>query len=51
MVVHSSQGQLVEWNDLKLHIHQGSLPEGMHECIIYIKAFLAGDYKIPEKLI
>ena len=48
VVVHSSQGQLVEWNGLKLHIYRGSLPEGIHQCTIYIKASLAGEYEIPE---
>ena len=48
VIVHSSQGQLVEWNGLKLHIHEGSLPEGVHQCKIYIIASLAGEYKIPE---
>ena len=48
VVVHSSHGQLVEWNGLKLHIHAGSLPEGVHQCKIYIKASLAGQYEIPE---
>ena len=48
VVVHSSQGQLVEWNGLKLHIHAGSIPEGLQQCTIFIKASLAGDYEIPE---
>ena len=48
MVVYSSQGQLVEWNGLKLHIHQGSLPECLQKCMIYIKASLTGEYEIPE---
>jgi hypothetical protein len=48
VVVHSSQGQLVEWNGLKLHIHAGSLPEGLQQCTISIKASLAGEYEIPE---
>ena len=48
VVVQSSQGQLVEWNGLKLHIHEGSLPESLHQCTIYIKASLAGKYEIPE---
>ena len=48
VIVHSSQGQLVEWNGLKLHIHAGSLPEGLQQCTIFIKASLAGDYEIPE---
>ena len=48
VVVHFSQGQLVEWNGLKLHIHAGSLPEGLQQCTIFIKASLAGEYEIPE---
>ena len=48
VVVHSSQGQLVEWNGLRLHIHAGSLPEGLQHCTIFIKVSLAGDYEIPE---
>ena len=48
VVVYSSQGQLVDWNGLKLHIHTGSLPEGLQQCTIYIKVSLAGDYEIPE---
>ena len=48
VTVHSSQGQLIEWNGLKLHIHAGSLPEGLQQCTIFIKASLAGDYEIPE---
>ena len=48
VVVHSSQGQFVEWNGLKLHIHAGSLPEGLQQCTIFIKASLAGEYEIPE---
>ena len=48
VVVHSSQGQLVEWNGLKLHIHAGSLPEGLQQCTIFIKASLAGEYEFPE---
>ena len=48
VVVHSSQGQLFEWNGLKLQIHAGSLPEGLLQCTIYIKTSLAGDYEIPE---
>ena len=48
VVVHSSQGQLVEWNGLKLHIHAGSLPEGLQQCTIFIKASLAGEYEIPK---
>ena len=48
MVLHSSQGQLVEWNGLKLQIHEGSLPEGINQCTVYIKVSLAGDYEFPE---
>ena len=48
VIAHSSHGQLVEWNGLKLHIHEGSLPEGIHQCKIDIKASLAGQYEIPE---
>ena len=48
VVISSSQGQLVEWNGLKLNIHEGSLPEGIDQCTIYIKASLAGEYEIPE---
>ena len=33
---------------MKLHIHAGSLPEGLQQCTIFIKASLAGDYEIPE---
>ena len=48
VVVHSSQGQLIEWSGLRLHIHESSLPKDLHQCTIYIKASLAGDYEIPE---
>ena len=48
VVVHSSQGQLVEWNGLKLHIHANSLPEGLQQCTIFIQVSLAGEYEIPE---
>ena len=48
VVVHSTQGQDVEWNGLKLHIHAGSLPEGIDQCTILIKVSLAGEYEIPE---
>jgi hypothetical protein len=48
VVVISSQGRLVEWNGLKLYIRAGSLPEGLQQCTIFIKASLAGEYEIPE---
>ena len=47
VIVHSSQGQLVDWNGLKLHIHKDCLPEGVDQCTIYIKVSLAGEYKFP----
>ena len=48
MDVHSFQGQRVEWKGLKLHIHAGSLPEGLQQCTIFIKVSLAGDYRFPQ---
>ena len=48
VVISSSQGQLVEWNGLKLNIHEGSIPEGIDQCTIYIKASLTGVYEFPE---
>ena len=48
VVIYSFQGQLVKWNGLKLHIHAGSLPKGLQQCTIFIKASLAGEYEIPE---
>ena len=48
VVVYSSQGRLVEWNGLRLHFHQGSLPEKVHQCKLYLKASLAGKYELPE---
>ena len=48
VVMCSSQGQLIKWNGLKLHIHAGSLPEGLQQCMIHIKASVAGEYEFPE---
>ena len=48
VVISSSQGQLVDWNGLKMHINEGSLPEDIDQCTIYIKASLAGEYEIPK---
>ena len=48
MVIRSSQGQLIKWNGLNLHIHAGSLPEGIAQCTIYIKVSLAGEYEFSE---
>ena len=47
-IVHSSQGQVVKWNGLKLHICAGSLPHGLQQCTIFIKVSLAGEYEIPQ---
>ena len=48
VIIYSSQGQFIKWNGLKLHVHAGSLPEGVQQCTIFIKASLAGEYEIPE---
>ena len=50
MVVYSSHTQLITWEDfgLKLHIRTGSLPVGIEQCIINIKASLTGQYEFPE---
>ena len=48
MVISSFQGQVVDWNGLKMYIHEASLPEDVDQCTIYIKASLAGEYEIPE---
>ena len=48
VVICSSQGQLIEWNGLKLHIHAGSLPEGLQQCTIYIKTSISGEYQFLE---
>ena len=50
VVVYSSHTQQITWEDfgLKLYIRKGSLPVGMEQCIINIKASLAGQYKFPE---
>ena len=47
VIVYTSQGQLIDWNDLKLHIHMGSLPKGLHQCKIFIKVSVAGEYEFP----
>ena len=48
MVTNSSQSFV--WKDygLTLHIQQDSLPAGVEECVINIKASLAGKYEFPE---
>ena len=48
VVVYACQGQLVKLSGLKLHIHQGSLPDNIYQCTFFIKASLAGEYEIPE---
>ena len=48
VILHSSLGQHVDWNGLKLHIHADSLPEGTDQCTIHIMVSLAGEYKFPE---
>ena len=42
--------QLFDWErfGLKLHIPKGSLPVGMEQCTINIKASLSGQYKFPD---
>ena len=49
-VIYSSHYQQISWEHfcLKLHIHEGSLPAGMEQCNIQIKASLAGQYEFPE---
>ena len=48
VVVRSSQGRLIKWYCLKVHIHQDSLPEGLDQCTVHIKVSLAGEYEIPD---
>ena len=50
MVVYSSCAQQITWEGfgLKLHICEGSLPAGMEQCTINIKASLAGHYEFPD---
>ena len=50
VVVYSSHYQQITWEGfgLKLHIQEGSLPAGMAQCILQIKASLAGQYEFPE---
>ena len=47
VVVHSSGAQQITWEGfgLKLHIDEGSLPAGIHQCTLTIKASLAGQYE------
>ena len=50
VVVHSSGAQQITWEGfgLKLHIDEGSLPAGIHQCTLTIKASLAGQYEFPD---
>ena len=50
VVVYSSRDQQITWPGygLRLHILEGSLPAGMEQCTINIKASLAGQYEFPE---
>ena len=50
MVVYSSCAQQMTWESfgLKLYIPEDSLPAGMEQCIINIKASIAGQYEFPE---
>ena len=50
MVVHSSRYQPITWEGfgLRLHIQEDSLPAGMEQCTLNIKASLAGQYEFPE---
>ena len=50
VVVHSSGAQQITWEGfgLKLHIDEGSLPAGIDQCTLTIKASLAGQYEFPD---
>ena len=48
VIVQGSKGQLIEWKGLRLHIRAGSLPVRMHQCKLYIKGSIAGEYQLPE---
>ena len=50
IMVYSSHALLftMEGFGLKFHIQEGSLPAGMEQCILQIKASLAGQYEFPE---
>ena len=50
VVIYSSHYQQITWEGfgLKVHIHEGSLPPGMEQCTINIKASLNGQYEFPE---
>ena len=45
-----TQGGCFEWKGygLKLHVPEGSLPPGVRECRINIRASLSGQFQFPE---
>ena len=51
VVVYSSRYQLItlEGFGLRLHIQEDSLPTGIEQCTLSIKASLAGQYEFPEE--
>ena len=49
VVTNSPQNFVWYGYGLQLNIQEGSLPEGMDQCIIYIKASIAGLYEFPER--
>ena len=50
VTIYSSHYQQITWKGfgLKLHIQEGSLPAGMEQCILQIKASLTGQYEFPQ---
>ena len=46
----TTQGGSFEWKGygLRLHVPEGSLPAGMRECSINIRASLSGQFQFPE---
>ena len=48
----TNSARLFEWTDfgLKLHICEGTLPEGVNQCVVSVKASLAGQYQFPENI-
>ena len=50
VVLHSSAAQQITWEGfgLKLHLDEGSLPLGIDQCTLTIKASLAGQYEFPD---
>ena len=51
-MVKSSCARQITWEGfgLKLHIDEGSLPAGVDQCSLNMKASLAGQYKLPDNL-